>query len=45
MDGAPGGDAEGVPRWVKGLVVLGLAVALLVLALHLTGSVPGGHGP
>lgn len=46
MREAPDVDEDaGTPRWVKvgGLVLL-LALAIVV-ALHLTGNSPGGHGP
>ena len=33
-----------MPRWVKMLIVAGASLVLLMLALHLTGLAPIGHG-
>lgn len=32
------------PRWVKMLIIVGSGLVLLMLALHLTGLAPIGHG-
>jgi hypothetical protein len=37
--------AQPLPRWLKGLGVLGILFVVLFVILHLTGNVPGGHGP
>jgi hypothetical protein len=43
--GEPGHATANVPRWVKVLGFLAIVVVLLVLGLHLTGTVPAGHMP
>lgn len=42
----PGGAAPGAPRWVKISAAVALAVLVVFLVLHLTGSGmgPGMHG-
>jgi hypothetical protein len=34
----------GAPRWVKVLGLIGIALVVLVVLLHLTGNSPGGPG-
>jgi hypothetical protein len=36
--------AEGTPRWVKVFAIVGFALFLLFLVLHLTGNGMGSHG-
>jgi hypothetical protein len=38
-------EHAGMPQWVKALAVLGVLLVALVVVLHLTGNVPGGHAP
>jgi putative exporter of polyketide antibiotics len=37
-------NPSAMPRWVKMLIVVGASLVLLMLALHLTGLAPIGHG-
>ena len=46
-DDAPRSDhvvAEGMPRWVKVSVIVGVVLVLLVALILITGG-PGNHGP
>jgi len=37
-------NPSATPRWVKMLIIVGASLVLLMLALHLTGLAPIGHG-